>query len=318
MIRITVIVATLVFLNIPSPAFAKDYINMNLISKSGLCAEDIDKVFTKTPLEGLGKEFVQVEETYGINAQYFAAHAILESDWGRSRIATEKNNLFGFGAHDKAPYRLARQFNSKEEGIEKIACFIKNKYLTPGGQYFNGPTLVGMNKKYASDPLWAQKVANRMGLFEPYLPPQPQLKSKKEKKDFKELEKNKTKEVSEMKADVLLNWMLQAAKTHPKIAIVIAVLFLALLLRRWSATLQLATAPIVALIWAILSVLKTVILAFFKSIIPAIKEAIVEVFCPIFLKDVRGAKELFKNKRQARKQTQLKARRSINTERAMA
>ena len=32
-------------------------------------------------------------------------------------------------------------------------------YLSPNGAFFHGPTLRGMNVDYASDPLWAAKIA---------------------------------------------------------------------------------------------------------------------------------------------------------------
>ena len=57
---------------------------MNLNSKSGLTAEEINKLLEGTEMEGLGEAFVQAEQQYGINALYFTAHAIWESGWGTS------------------------------------------------------------------------------------------------------------------------------------------------------------------------------------------------------------------------------------------
>ena len=49
---------------------------MNLNSKSGLTAEEINKLLEGTEMEGLGEAFVQAEQQYGINALYFTAHTI--------------------------------------------------------------------------------------------------------------------------------------------------------------------------------------------------------------------------------------------------
>ncbi len=36
-------------------------------------------------------------------------------------------------------------------------------YLSPSGAFYHGPTLRGMNVDYASDPLWASKIASIAG-----------------------------------------------------------------------------------------------------------------------------------------------------------
>ena len=36
---------------------------------------------------------------------------------------------------------------------------MKEKLPHPGGAYYHGPTLRGMNVDYASDPFWASKIA---------------------------------------------------------------------------------------------------------------------------------------------------------------
>lgn len=288
--RLTVIVVAFVVLLSPAPAFAQDYLNMNLLSKSDLRPEDIDRVFSKTPLEGLGKEFVRVEEVYGVNAQYFAAHAILESDWGRSKIAREKNNLFGFGAYDKAPYKHAKRFSSKEEGIDKVACFIKNEYLLPDGKYFNSPTLFGVNKKYATDSLWAQKVANHMKLFEPYLPvPRPQLKE--ETKELLKTKGIKTKDMMGMKTDMSTIW------------IGLTILSLIFILRKRSAVLLFLLAIPLALTKTLLFILKEIVLALAMSLKPALT-----IFYSSTTDDIKESVKLARIKRKAKKLAYYEAR----------
>jgi beta-N-acetylglucosaminidase len=113
-------------------------------------------------LIGLGKTFVEVGIAESINPVYIAAHAAWESSWGTSRIFIDKNNLFGYGAFDRAPYESAWTFNTKEEGVAHAMKIIKQDYLTEGGSYYNGATLSGMNVYYATDPNWANGIASVM------------------------------------------------------------------------------------------------------------------------------------------------------------
>ena len=139
-----------------------DVTRLDLRKPSGLDMEKADALLEGTGLEGLGKAFVEVEERYQVNAYYLIAHAAWESGWGKSRISREKNNLFGFAAYDKSPYRSAKGFSSKEEGIDVVAKYVDKHYLNPNGRFFNGPHLKGMNVRYATDDNWQRGIAKIM------------------------------------------------------------------------------------------------------------------------------------------------------------
>ena len=63
---------------------------------------------------------------------YFsAAVAIHESGWGGSSIASDKNNLFGYGAYDSSPYDSAYEFSDYSEGIDLLARVFAKYYLNP-------------------------------------------------------------------------------------------------------------------------------------------------------------------------------------------
>ena len=106
--------------------------------------------------------FVRAEEKHGVNSLVLAAIAYLESGAGTSRLARDKNNLFGLGAGSSNPYANARQFNSKEECIYFAASLLGNSYLSRGGRFYTGETLQHVGVNYAADPRWATKVANAM------------------------------------------------------------------------------------------------------------------------------------------------------------
>jgi hypothetical protein len=142
----------------PNGPFTHD---TDLLSQSGYAAWMIDELLlSTTPLPRLGAAFTQAERDTGINARYLVAHAMLESGWGTSSIAQAKHNLFGYGAYDRDPFRYATRFPTFAAGIAAVSKQIRAKYLSRDGRWWRGfPTLRGVNRFYASDALWADKVA---------------------------------------------------------------------------------------------------------------------------------------------------------------
>ena len=129
---------------------------------SGATGAAIDAKLAGTGLEGLGEAFVDAEKKYGVNAWFLTGLAAHESGFGSSKIATEKNNIFGFKAYDSSPYESASTFATKAEGIDVVAKYLSEAYLTPGGTYYNGVSIDSIGKRYATDPQWANKVKQHM------------------------------------------------------------------------------------------------------------------------------------------------------------
>lgn len=153
--------------------------NMKLNQPSGLSLEQFKKIFeneskdTKKIFANNAQYFYYAEKQYGVNGVFLAAVAIHESGWGGSKIASDKNNLFGYGAYDRSPYESAYQFSDYSEGIDLLARVLVKYYLNPAGTkiydsniaagtYYNGPTLSGVNVRYATDKNWANGVYNWM------------------------------------------------------------------------------------------------------------------------------------------------------------
>lgn len=101
------------------------------------------------------------------------AHAIHESGWGTSKIAQDKNNLFGYGAVDSNPYEGAYSYDTFKGSIVDAAERINKGYHNVTGSYYNGSVLgnksLGMNVRYASDPYWGEKIAGHMYRADQYL-----------------------------------------------------------------------------------------------------------------------------------------------------
>jgi len=154
-------------------------IDMELNRTSGLTLNDYKKIFT-----GISKDshkifennytaFYNAEKKYNINGIFLASIAIHESGWGTSQIANDKNNLFGYGSYDATPYESSFEFTDYAEGIETVAKSLVKYYINPSGTkiydgetavawYYNGPTLKGVNTRYASDKEWHTKVFKYM------------------------------------------------------------------------------------------------------------------------------------------------------------
>lgn len=149
-----------------------DVTRLDLRKPSELTIGQAEQLLEGTGLEGLGKAFVEAEKKYQVNAYYLMAHAAWESGWGKSRISREKNNLFGYMAYDGSPYQSAKGFKTKEESIDVVARFISQHYLNEQGMYYHGPTLQGMNVRYASDSNWDRGIAKVMVSLVKKTPPQ--------------------------------------------------------------------------------------------------------------------------------------------------
>ena len=151
---------------------------MALNKPSGLTLEQFKKVLsdkkdTNKIFENNAEYFYYIEKQYNINGIFVAAVGIHESAWGTSKIARDKNNLFGYGAYDSNSYNGAYSFSDYSECIDLIARVFVKYYINPkgtsiyGGEqavgtYYNGPTLSGINTKYATDKNWANGVYANM------------------------------------------------------------------------------------------------------------------------------------------------------------
>ena len=169
----------------PSPTYqpsnnkvTKCNFNMALNKPSGLTLEQFKKVLKDSKdvnnvFSNNAEYFYYIETQYNINGVFVAAIGIHESAWGTSKISLNKKNLFGYGAYDSSPYSSSYSFSTYSEGIDLIARVLVKYYLNPkgtsiygnetaNGKYYNGNTVTAVNKKYATDKRWANKVYKHM------------------------------------------------------------------------------------------------------------------------------------------------------------
>lgn len=120
----------------------------------------------KSKIKGLGAYLKEIESTHRVNAMFILAVAIHESDYGTSKNAYDKNNLFGIRVYDSAPEQ-GLKFPKPEDSIKSfVEDYMNKNYLNPQGAYPNGAVSgnksVGANVRYASDPDWGSKVAGHL------------------------------------------------------------------------------------------------------------------------------------------------------------
>ena len=138
----------------------------NLTEPTNYNADELNRVYSmmnirNSRLAGKGAIFKEAEKRYGVNALYLMAHSALESAWGRSQIANDKNNFFGIAAYDTSPYDSAKKFDDVDKGILGAAKWIRENYIDRGRDHL-GNKATGMNVRYASDPYWGEKIASIM------------------------------------------------------------------------------------------------------------------------------------------------------------
>ena len=156
-------------INYDSPHYAY-YLYLSSHSVTGYTAEDFDEIISNkgynastSKMFGTGKYFKEAEATYGQNALMMFGTAMNESANGTSKIAMDKNNLFGYGAADSCAYDCAYSYDSPRDSIMDYAKKTGTNYSLATGKYYYGShygnKASGRNVKYATDPYWGEKQA---------------------------------------------------------------------------------------------------------------------------------------------------------------
>lgn len=133
-------------------------INTTDITKpSGLTADQlntlINNVLTKmgkksSQLYNQGQALYNMEQNHGTNALLALAVASWESGWGTSKVAWNKNNLFGI--YGKG---TSRSFSTVGECIDYFGKLMATKYFPKGRT-----SISSIGKIYCTTPTWASKI----------------------------------------------------------------------------------------------------------------------------------------------------------------
>ena len=185
-----------------NPSSYSDLEFVDLRKPTGTTAAQLDAYIStygsNGKLAGLGKVFYDAAKKYSLNQDYLLAHAILESGWGKSELASGYRyaggyidgkyypagtyyNFFGIGAYDTSPLSGGRKlaiingWNSPAKAVSGAAEWIARNYIHRSGtpQY----TLYAMKwdylssnvtksygwHQYATGATWTNVIAKLMG-----------------------------------------------------------------------------------------------------------------------------------------------------------
>ncbi len=130
---------------------------LDVTSPSFSSLEQMESILSRG-LSGLGQSYLDAEREYGVNAIFLYSLTALESASGTSNFARNRNNISGFTAYDDTVNESTSYFKSKHDCIMTTAKVLSRDYLSVDGKYYRGLSIWSINKNYALDKKWADKI----------------------------------------------------------------------------------------------------------------------------------------------------------------
>lgn len=123
--------------------------DMDLTVRTGLSKEDF-KTLIKNTSQDRTKFFYNNSDTiydlcekYQINEIFFCGLIAGESGWNIASNHRSTHNYISLMSNGKL-----LKFSTVEEGLEKAASTLHNKYLSPNGRFYSGKTLSAVKKRF--------------------------------------------------------------------------------------------------------------------------------------------------------------------------
>lgn len=123
--------------------------NMDLTKRTGLSKEDFKKVI-KNIKQDTSKFFYNNADTiydlcekYQINEFFFCGLISAESGWNIASNHRSTHNYISLMSKGKLI-----KYSSTKEGLEVAAKKLHQNYLTPGGKFYGGKTIAGVQKRF--------------------------------------------------------------------------------------------------------------------------------------------------------------------------
>lgn len=119
----------------------------NVTEKSNLTYTQISKMLEGTNLQPLARHYLELEQTYGINALFVMSLTAEESGWGTSNVALNNNNISGQRINE-----VYRTFPSWKDCLTETFRLISEDYVNPEGKYYVGSSdIYDINSVYCPD-----------------------------------------------------------------------------------------------------------------------------------------------------------------------
>lgn len=122
---------------------------MDLTKRTGLSKEDFKKVI-KNLKQDTSKFFYNNADTiydlcekYQINEFFFCGLISAESGWNIASNHRSTHNYISLMSKGKLI-----KYSSTKEGLEVAAKKLHQNYLTPGGKFYGGKTIAGVQKRF--------------------------------------------------------------------------------------------------------------------------------------------------------------------------
>lgn len=142
------------------PTTEKQYYQIGVLSTCGLTESQLANGL-RSGLKKYAWAFLEAEWQYNVNAIFLSAVAALESGWGQSSVARNRNNFFGWKG--QGGYRY---FDTPADGILYVAKHLRNNYLTRGGSCFHGYEVEDVAIAYCPGGGWSGQVRSLMRMIQ--------------------------------------------------------------------------------------------------------------------------------------------------------
>ena len=136
---------------------------MNLTKRTGLSREDFIKLMAgvKQDTSGFFEKnagtIYDLCQKYNINEIFFCGLISAESGWNIAKNHRSTHNYISLMRNGKLI-----KYGSVNEGLEVAAQKLHYNYLTPGGKFYHGKTLSGVQKCFCPSSSWISLVYGRM------------------------------------------------------------------------------------------------------------------------------------------------------------
>jgi len=136
---------------------------MDLTKRTGISKEDFKKIIKNLKQDTSGFFYNNADliydlcEEYEINEIFFCGLISAESGWNIAQNHRKTHNYISLMSKGKLI-----KYSSTIEGLKVAAKTLHKNYLTPGGRFYGGKTLYGVQKKFCPSGDWVNLVYGRM------------------------------------------------------------------------------------------------------------------------------------------------------------
>lgn len=121
-------------------------------------SEDALEYALQGNLSNYAGHYIYYGKEYGIDPIFLAAKDALESGWGTSYQAVNKNNLSGWTSSDGG----AMYFETPEDCISHVSYTISDRYIYEPDFNISGYSVYDIGEVYSESEDWAESVAEIM------------------------------------------------------------------------------------------------------------------------------------------------------------